>query len=90
MTSHYLGPLPSSNVQSADPSPPSSPIPFISSHYSDFQGQSLSCYSPLLSVLYFIDDPRQYALLKIARIHFLPHDESEQFKYHVLLDHFEA
>lgn len=43
------------------------------------------------SFLYFtLDDPRQYALLKTALIHLLPHDESEQFKYHVLLDHFEA
>lgn len=51
--------------------------------------QSLSVTVP--SFLYFtLADPRQYALLKMALIHFLPHDESEQFKYHVLLDHFEA
>lgn len=33
------------------------------------------------------EDPRQFAMLKMALTNLLPHDESEQFKYHVLLDH---
>lgn len=49
---------------------------------------SLNVQSAAPSFPYLIrDDPRQFSLLKMALTNILPHDESEQFKYHVLLDH---
>lgn len=88
MMSHYLGPLPSLNVQSADPYQSYSIHLYPSQR---FPRPNRVSHVTVSSFLYFtLADPRQYALLKMALIHLLPHDESEQFKYHVLLDHFEA
>lgn len=86
---HYLSPEiapPSLTVQTADNTHLSHSVLQYPPQYSLRSNQVSNVVAP--SFPYFTqDDPRQFASLKTALTNFLPHDESEQFKYPASLDH---